>query len=96
MSADAHPPAGNKMVEIGKGIIAILTALGVGLFIAAGGFGAVGTGIKNFMIDVGIGIAANPTLAIIIFLVPVVLIFVPIIMGIRALLANGGGGGGHP
>jgi hypothetical protein len=94
MATEAHPPAGNKMVAIATGIFTILLAVGIGLFIVGPGLGAFGDGIKGFMIGVGIGIAANPTLAIIIFLIPIALVLGPIFMGIRALL-GGGGGGGH-
>jgi hypothetical protein len=80
----------NKMVEIGTGILVIGLASAV-VYIAQGaGLTGLGQGIRSFMLDVRVGIAANPTLAIIILAVAVMATLGILFMGIRALLKSSG------
>lgn len=95
MSVDAHPPAAsgggggkNKGTMVAGTVIGVLLAIGIGLFVVGPGLSAFGDGIRSFMVSVGIGIAANPTLAIIIFLIPVGLVMGLTFMAVKGVLSS--------
>lgn len=90
--SDSHGGGGNKMVAIAAGIFAVGIASGVVYIVQGIGLTGLGQGIRSFMVDVRVGIAANPTLAIIILAIPVLATIGLIFMGIRAMM----GGGGSP
>ncbi len=89
MSDAAQAPAGgggNKMYMLAGGILAVGIAAGVAWIMSGIGLTGFGQGIKSFMIDSRVGIAANPTLAIIIFVVAIGLGAGLIFMGAMKLL----------
>lgn len=71
--ADAAAHHENKGKTIAVVIFLVLLALGVGFQILGPGFQALGQGWRSFMVDVGLGMRANPTMTIIILAIPVML-----------------------
>lgn len=76
---------GNKGLDMAKAAFAILLAVGIGLFVAGMGLGALGGGVGEFIRNIGGAMAQYPVMSIIFAIAGLGIVAGTLIMAIKAV-----------